>query len=278
MRWFLRSLTRPVRDWADKLFNSHLKYTTIVFGCQAECHYNYDMPIQSLADAAQTFALDLTVAQQAAFEIYFRELVVWNTRMNLTTIVEHDDVIVKHFLDSLSVAPQIPSATMNVIDIGTGAGLPGIPLKIVLPQIHLTLLETTGKKVEFLKHMIAELNLRDTLAIQARAEDLARVSAHREQYAVAVARAVANLAVLAEYALPFVRVGGLFIAQKGIAVDAEVLAATRAIKVLGGRLRHVVPIQLPGLEPRHLILIEKIRATPETFPRRAGIPARQPIQ
>ena len=166
---------------------------------------------------------------------------------------------------------------IHLIDIGTGAGFPGIPLKIALPDLRLTLLETTGKKVEFLKHMIEQLHLKDTIAIQARAEDLGRDPLHREQYDVAVARAVAKLATLAEYTLPFVRIGGVFIAQKGVDVDEEMRQAERALRVLGGRVRETVSVELPGLEPRHLIVVEKIAATPASFPRRAGIPERLPL-
>jgi len=239
----------------------------------------------TLADAAREFGIALTPEQQQAFDVYYRELITWNTRMNLTAITDHAQVIVKHFLDSLSVVPILhperseaqSKDAVCLIDIGTGAGFPGIPLKIALPDLRLTLLETTGKKVEFLKHMIAELKLRDTVAIQARAEDLGRDTHHRERYDVAVARAVANMATLAEYALPFVRKGGVFIAQKGIEVDDEVRQAAHAMKVLGGRVCEIVPVQLPGLEPRHLIVVEKIAATPETYPRRAGIPARKAL-
>ncbi|MCI0474821.1 MAG: 16S rRNA (guanine(527)-N(7))-methyltransferase RsmG, partial [Anaerolineales bacterium] len=212
-------------------------------------------------------------------------------------ITARDDVIVKHFLDSLSAAPVIASAakqspnnleiassqktllamTMRLIDIGTGAGFPGLPLKIALPHLRVTLLEATGKKVAFLNHIRAQLELHDAVAIQARAEDLARDAAHRARYDVAVARAVANLATLLEYALPFVRRGGIFIAQKGVDVDDEIRAAARALELLGGRVREVVLVQLPGLEPRHLVVVEKIAVTPDKYPRRAGTPERQPL-
>jgi 16S rRNA (guanine527-N7)-methyltransferase len=234
------------------------------------------MTLSSLTASARAFGVELTPAQNDAFETYCRELVAWNARVNLTAITARDDVIVKHFLDSLSVVPPLRGAH-RVIDIGAGAGFPGIPLKIVLPQLRLTLLEATGKKVAFLKHIITQLNLRDTIAIQARAEDLARDAAHRAQYDVAVARAVANLATLLEYALPFVRQRGVFIAQKGVDVDGEIRAAAHALELLGGRVRAVVPVQLPGLEPRHLVVVEKIAATPGQYPRRAGIPERQPL-
>ncbi|MBI5649175.1 MAG: 16S rRNA (guanine(527)-N(7))-methyltransferase RsmG [Chloroflexi bacterium] len=233
--------------------------------------------MQTLADYARAFEIALSDSQLAAFETYSRELVAWNARVNLTAIVERDQVIIKHFLDSLSVANALPRDATALIDVGTGAGFPGIPLKILLPDLRVTLLEAVGKKVAFLDHLIATLHLRDTVAIHARAEDLARDPAHREKYAVVVARAVAELTVLLEYALPFARVGGVFIAQKGIAVEDEIRHATRALKILGGRVRAIAPVQLPGLEPRHLIVIEKIARTPATFPRRAGLPARQPL-
>ena len=234
------------------------------------------MTLFSLADSARAFGITLTPAQDDAFETYYRELVAWNARVNLTAITARDDVLVKHFLDSLSVAPQLRDG-QRVIDLGAGAGFPGIPLKIVLPHLRLTLLEATGKKVAFLKHIIAQLDLRDAVAIQARAEDLGHHAAHRAQYDVAVARAVANLATLLEYALPFVRQGGIFIAQKGVAVDEEIRAAARALDLLGGRVRDVAPVQLPGLEPRHLVVVEKVATTPDQYPRRAGIPERKPL-
>lgn len=231
----------------------------------------------SLTDAAREFGLMLNADQIKAFDLYYRELIDWNARFNLTSITEYDQVIVKHFLDSLSIAPilQPLAPTIRLIDVGAGAGLPGIPLKIALPDLQLTLLETTGKKVEFLKHLIALLQWRDAIALQARAEDLGHKLDHREQYDVAVARAVANLATLLEYALPFVRQGGLFIAQKGVDVGDEIGQAARALKELGGRVREIAPVQLPGLEQRHLVIIDKVGATPDKYPRRAGIPERK---
>jgi len=229
-----------------------------------------------LGDGACQFGIDLTAAQQAAFELYYRELSDWNARINLTSITGRDEVLVKHFLDSLSAAPIIASAR-HLIDVGSGAGLPGIPLKIVFPDLHLTLLETTGKKVDFLKHAITQLEFENAQAIQSRAEDLGHDAAHRERYDVAVARAVATLSTLAEYALPFVRVGGMFIAYKGVDVAVELQSAARAIQKLGGRAREIIPVQLPGLEPRHLIVVEKISATPEKFPRRAPLPKQKPL-
>lgn len=240
--------------------------------------------MKRLLDGARELGIDLTPEQLNAFEIYYRELRAWNARANLTTIVERDQVIVKHFLDSLSVAPilrQTFSAapgSHSLIDIGSGAGFPGLPLKIVFPEIHVTLLEATRKKVDFLEHIIALLQLRNVTAIHARAEGPAHDPARREKYDAAVARAVADLATLLEYALPFVRVGGIFVAQKGIRVDEEIHHAARALETLGGRVREIVPAKLPGLEVRHLIVVEKIAATPLKHPRRAGVPAKKPIR
>lgn len=237
-----------------------------------------------LLDGAREFGIDLTPEQLNAFEIYYRELIAWNARANLTAIVERDQVVVKHFLDSLSVAPilrQTFSAAPglhSLIDIGSGAGFPGLPLGIVLPDTHVTLLEATRKKVDFLEHIITQLQLQHVTAIYARAEDAAHDPAHREKYDAAVARAVSDLATLLEYTLPFVRVGGIFVAQKGIRVDDEIHRAARALEALGGRVREIVPVQLPGLELRHLIVVEKITATPLKYPRRAGVPEKKPIQ
>jgi 16S rRNA (guanine527-N7)-methyltransferase len=230
-----------------------------------------------LAEHARAFGIELSPAQLDAFEVYYRELVVWNSRFNLTAITARDEVIVKHFLDSLSVASALPAHAGSLIDIGSGAGFPGLPLKIVLPALRVTLLEATGKKVEFLRHMIARLNLREVVAMQGRAEEFARDPVHREQYDVAAARAVAELATLVEYALPFVRVGGVFVAQKGGDIADEMQRAARAVKELGGRMRAAVPVQLPGLEPRHLVVVEKIAATPGKYPRAAGAPRKKPI-
>lgn len=235
-----------------------------------------------LLNGARALGVDLTPEQLSAFEIYYRELRAWNARANLTAIVERDQVMVKHFLDSLSIVPVLRQTfsaapgSQSLIDIGSGAGFPGLPLKIVFPEIHVTLLEATRKKVAFLEHIIAQLQLQVT-AIHARAEDLAHDPVHREKYDAAVARAVADLAALLEYALPFVRVGGIFVAQKGIQVDDEIHRAARALETLGGRIREIVSVQLPELEPRHLVVVEKITATPPNYPRRAGLAEKKPL-
>jgi 16S rRNA (guanine527-N7)-methyltransferase len=225
-------------------------------------------------ELAGQFGIELTRVQADQFESYFRELVAWNARTNLTTIVAYEDVTLKHFLDSLSLAPIVRDAK-SLIDIGSGAGFPGLPLKIARPDLRVTLLEATGKKVKFINHVIATLGLVDAAAIHARAEELGRDPGHRERYDAAVARAVAELPTLAEYALPFVRVGGIFVAQKGAQVEEEIERAGGALDRLGGRVREAVPVKLPGLEQRHLIVIEKIASTPAQYPRRSGMPEKR---
>jgi 16S rRNA (guanine527-N7)-methyltransferase len=234
--------------------------------------------MEFLVEHAREFGIELTPAQLEQFETYYREMTAWNERVNLTSITERNQVMLKHFLDSLSVKLAFGDIIpRSMIDVATGAGFPGLPLKIVYPAMRVTLVEGTGKKVKFLEHVIAQLNLRDATPIHSRAEDLANDPKHREKYDVAVARAVAGMATLVEYTLPFVRVGGIFVAQKGVAIDEEMQTAARAIRVLGGRVRSIIPVQLPELEQRHLVVVEKISKTPPQYPRRAGLPKQEPL-
>jgi 16S rRNA (guanine527-N7)-methyltransferase len=240
--------------------------------------------MQRLIDGARSLNLRLTEGQIAAFQAYYEELVAWNQKFNLTAITEYEQVQIRHFLDSLSclLAEETRQAVgrpdARFIDVGAGAGFPGIPLKLVYPVPRLTLLEATGKKVTFLEHMISRLDLRRTAAIHARAEDLAHDPAHREHYDLALARAVAELPVVVEYTLPFCKVGGWVVAQKGEAGAAEAWGADQAIKLLGGELRRVIHVELPGLpEDRSLVVVEKVSPTPEVYPRRPGIPTKRPL-
>jgi len=236
-----------------------------------------------LSESARLMGLKLNEEHLKAFEIYYRELVAWNEKFNLTAITDYDQVQIKHFLDSLTclLAVQSPRSEVRgrVIDIGAGAGFPGLPLKIVCPGLQLTLLEATGKKVGFLEHMVSRLELAGVEVIKGRAEELGRDTAHRERYDLALARAVAELPVLVEYALPFCRLGGLFVAQKGAKGETEARAAEGAIAALGGSLRRIVHLELPNLaEPRSLIVVVKIAPTPEKYPRRPGIPGKRPLK
>ncbi len=243
--------------------------------------------MQQLADGARALGLSLTDDQLNAFQIYYETLIAWNARVNLTRITDYEAVQVKHFLDSLSClaaveryrAPLSRLAGLRVIDVGSGAGFPGLPLKIAFPALRLTLLEATGKKAAFLQALVERLALDGVTVVHARAEEAGQDPTHRERYDLALARALAEMAALAELTLPLVRVGGLVIAQKGEDPSAEVEAARRAIQALGGRAREILPVTVPGLEAaRHLVVLEKVSTTPHPYPRRPGIPAKRPLR
>jgi len=242
--------------------------------------------MERLIAGAKHLGLELTDKQVAMFQTFYEDLVEWNSQFNLTAITEYDQAQVRHFADSLScllavkTAPRVPrERPLLCIDVGSGAGFPGLPLKIYCPQMRMTLLEATGKKVDFIQHVITRLALRDVQAIKGRAEDVAHDAAYREQHDLVFARAVAELPVLAEYTLPFCRLGGLVIAQKGQSAQEETQSAEHAISILGGRVQHVMPVELLGLaETRHLVVIEKVARTPGKYPRRPGMPAKRPLR
>ena len=252
--------------------------------------------MEKLIEGTRKLGLSLTPDQVAMFRRYRQELLAWQSRANLTAITDDEGIQTKHFLDSLScllavpavrstaaafpialeICPMRPDA--HVIDVGTGAGFPGLPLKIIYPSIKLTLLEATGKKVEFLKHIVELLDLRGVTVLKNRAEELGTSAEHRERYDWALARAVAEMPTLAEYLLPFVRIGGRALAQKGEDAPAEVARAETAIVHLGGKLNRLVPIELTGIaETRYLVIVDKVAATPDKYPRRSGVPSKHPI-
>jgi 16S rRNA (guanine527-N7)-methyltransferase len=234
----------------------------------------------SLSDAAQALLGEpLSPQQVAAFERYAAELVEWNRRFNLTTITEPAAIQTRHFLDSLSCWLGLRKAPpASLIDVGAGAGFPGVPLKILRPDLSLTLLESTAKKASFLEHIVQVLGLADVTVLAQRAEDAGQSPAHRERYDWAVARAVAPLPVLAEYLLPFVKVGGRMLAQKARGAQDEVAAASGALAKLGGEFEELISVQVPGLdEERWLVVIRKVAATPPAYPRRAGMPTKRPL-
>jgi len=239
------------------------------------------MTQQTLASGALQFNISLSNAQLEMFETYSRELIAWNQYVNLTRIIEPNEITVKHFLDSLSVVQALPKnlpPNFSLIDVGTGAGFPGLPLKIALPNIRLTLLESVGKKTKFLQHIVDTLQLENVIVLNARAEEAGRQAAQREQHDVAVARAVAALPVLAEYLLPLVKPGGVAIMQKGQEPTDEIKSAANALGILGGKVKKSIPVQIDGLEAaRHLIVVKKIKSTPKQYPRRPGLPAKKPI-
>jgi len=236
--------------------------------------------MNSLIDSAQRlFNVHLTAEQVSKLETYERELLEWNQKFNLTAIRDVDSIRTKHFLDSLSCALAWKGTPpRRLVDVGTGAGFPGIPLKIIHPQMHLTLVESVGKKAKFCEHVVQALSLESVEVIPSRAEDFGQKKERRESYDWAVGRAVANMNVLSEFLLPLVKVGGHMLAQKGENAPAEAQSAEKAMKLLGGKLKELIPVHLPGIaEDRYLVVVEKAAATPKNYPRKAGIPAKTPL-
>ncbi len=238
--------------------------------------------MEDLIAGAQELRLSLRPEHLRALRFYRQELIAWNERFNLTAITDDAGVQIRHFLDSfsclLALDPGEWFAGKRIIDVGTGAGFPGLPLKILCPRIKLTLLEATGKKVSFLQHIVDSLELRDVVVIHGRAEDVGQDKAHREQYDWALARAVADLPILVEYLLPFVQLHGRALAQKGEGAPAEVHRSEWALTQVGGQIRRIVPVDLRGLtETRYLVLIDKVAPTPVKYPRRPGMPSKRPL-
>lgn len=241
--------------------------------------------MKELAQHARSLlGIQLSASQIGALETYEQELLRWNERINLTAIRDAGQIRIKHFLDSLTCLSVMrnPGGRMlceRMIDIGTGAGFPGVPLKIIYPAMQLTLVESVGKKADFCRHLVQTLRLEGVQVIQERAEAVGHMPAHRQQYDWAVARAVAVMPVLVEYLLPLVRVNGAMLAMKGESAPAETQQAEYAIRLLGGHLRKLTPVTLPGVvDERYLVVVDKVAATPDTYPRKVGIPAKRPLQ
>ncbi len=222
----------------------------------------------------------MTDSQAQQFEKYFELLIDWNEKINLTAITEEYDVITKHFLDCLMCAKSgVITDGASIIDVGTGAGFPGIPLKIANSSLNVTLLDSLAKRLNFLNEVIGELKLDNITTVHARAEDGGRDSALREKFDVAVSRAVANLSTLSELCLPFVKVGGYFVSMKGPGADEEIAAAKNAIKILGGQVEQVIPYDIPTTDLQHnLVIIKKIAPIPQKYPRNAPKPAKMPLK
>jgi 16S rRNA (guanine527-N7)-methyltransferase len=229
--------------------------------------------------AMDMLGLQLTNAQLNTFKRYERELVSWNKQVNLTAIDHPNKIRTKHFLDSLTCLLAMRDTPMErVVDVGTGAGFPGLPLKIVYPAMRLTLVESVGKKASFCQHIVAALGLEGVEILQERAEVVGMMAAHREQYDWALARAVAVMPILMEYLLPLVQIGGRALAMKGESAPAEAHTAERGIQLLGGHFSQLMQVTLPGVEDeRYLVIVDKVAATPDKYPRRVGIPAKRPL-
>lgn len=236
-----------------------------------------------IKEKANQLEILLSDYQIKQFITYYNMLVEWNKVMNLTTITEFKEVVDKHFIDSLTLIKTVDkkimqSGNVSLIDIGTGAGFPGIPLKIAFPKIKITLLDSLNKRIKFLNYTIEKIGLKEIDTLHGRAEDYARKQEHREKYDLCVSRAVANLATLSEYALPYVKKSGYFISYKSENIEEEIKKSTKAIEILGGKIVGVEKFMLPGTEiQRSLIKIKKIKNTEKKYPRKAGRPSKEPL-
>lgn len=235
--------------------------------------YEFDKFLEEL----KKISVELTETQLQQFCVYYELLIEKNKVMNLTGITEWDEVLEKHFLDSISLIRAIDlRQNISVIDMGTGAGFPGIPLKIAFPNLKITLADSLNKRVLFLQEVIDNLGLTDIKAIHGRAEDLAQDKNYREYYDLAVSRAVANLSTLSEYCLPFVKIGGQFISYKSGEIEQEAKDSKSAVFLMGGKINDIVKFEL-GESGRSFILIDKVNGTPKAYPRKAGTPAKKPL-
>lgn len=237
----------------------------------------YDTKI--LEDGCENLGITLSGAQIDQFMIYYEYLIEKNKVMNLTGITEFDQVMVKHFVDSLALVKAVKlDQVSTLLDLGTGAGFPGVPLKIAFPHIKMVLLDSLNKRIKFLQELIEKCQFKEITAIHGRAEDYARQKEYRESFDLCVSRAVANLSSLSEYCLPYVKVGGKFISYKSGNIDMELTESERAIKILGGKRQEVIRFQLPGSEiDRSFIVIHKEKGTPGKYPRKAGLPGKEPL-
>jgi len=239
--------------------------------------------MEKLIEGVRKLGIELNASQVKQFELYYQELIEWNKRFNLTTVTDYEEVQTRHFLDSLTVTlalkeEETRQPNFNIIDIGTGAGFPGLPLKILFAKPKLVLLDSVAKKTAFLRHVIEQLELDNVEIVVGRAEEIAHRPPYRQQFALALSRAVASCATLAELALPFCRIGGKFVAQKKGEISQEINNAAKAIATLGGKLDQVKKIEVEELgDERYLVIVDKIYSTPEKYPRRSGVPKRRPI-
>lgn len=227
----------------------------------------------------ETLGIRLTDIQKRQFDRYYELLIEWNRVMNLTGITEYDEVNLKHFTDSLTIVRIKEMKNIStLIDVGTGAGFPGLPIKIAFPHIKVTLLDSLNKRIKFLDQIVEELGLDDVVTLHGRAEDYAKKDEYREKFDLCASRAVANLSTLSEYCLPFIKKGGCFVSYKSADSDEEIKMSEKALDILGGKIEKIDKFTLPGSDMgRALVMIEKVKNTPRKYPRKAGVPSKEPL-
>lgn len=239
------------------------------------------MDPEEFAAALRKHNVELKAQKLAQYQQYYERLVAVNEHMNLTAITERDEVYLKHFYDSLTLAwayPELQTEELHMIDVGAGAGFPSLPLKIAFPQLQITIIDALNKRINFLRDLVKELGVEGVTVEHARAEEFGNKTAPaREQYDVATARALARLNVLGELTLPFVKVGGVLLAMKGSAADEELAEAKKAITTLGAEIGDQIDVSLPNGDPRSVIVIKKVKNTPKKYPRKPGDPVRKPL-
>lgn len=234
--------------------------------------------INQIQKAARNNQIMLNDKQAEMFYKYMELLLDWNQKINLTAIIEQDEIILKHFIDCITILPYLNEKD-RIIDVGTGAGFPGVPLKIMKENAEIVLMDSLNKRIKFLNEVIENLKLKNINAIHARAEELARDKKHREKYDIATSRAVAKLNTLLEYMLPFVKVGGKCICMKSSNIEEELEESKKAIKIFGGEIEEIKEVPIANTDIiRKIVIIKKVKATPKEFPRKAGTPTKKPIQ
>lgn len=237
----------------------------------------FDEFVKKINDYLVEIQIELTDKQLMQFYNYMNLLIEWNRKINLTTIIEPEEIILKHFVDSIIISKYIEN-DLKVIDVGTGAGFPGIPLKIIRGDLDIVLLDSLNKRINFLNEVIKELQLKNVYSIHARVEEFAKNKKYRESFDIVTSRAVANMSTLSEYMLPLTKVGGKMLAMKGPDFKDEITKSKKALDILGGEIEKIDEYQLPKTDIRRsVIVIRKIKSTPQKFPRKPGTPAKEPL-